>query len=159
MTSAQQSLVNSTSADVQRFGESPESVRETDHYEQEYIEQFVDRWDRLIDWDARAEAEGDFFIRLLHEHGAKSVLDVATGTGFHSVRLLREEPFPPLARWFERKNLEPAVIARSQITWSPMRSDVWIGGSGRASRNGGYLHIYCIPVYLCTCMYIYIYMI
>ena len=88
MTSAQQSLVNSTSADVQRFGETPESVRETDHYEQEYIEQFVDRWDRLIDWDARAEAEGDFFIRLLHEHGAKSVLDVATGTGFHSVRLL-----------------------------------------------------------------------
>ncbi len=90
MTSTQQSLIDSASGDAQRFGESPETVRETDHYEQEYIEQFVDRWDRLIDWDARAEAEGDFFIRLLHQHGAKSVLDVATGTGFHSVRLLRE---------------------------------------------------------------------
>ena len=77
-------------SDAQRFGNSPERVRETDHYEQEYIEQFVDRWDRLIDWDAREKAEGDFFIKLLHQHGAKSVLDVATGTGFHSVRLLRE---------------------------------------------------------------------
>ena len=72
-------------SDAQRFGDSPERVRETDHYEQEYIEQFVDRWDRLIDWEAREKAEGDFFIKLLHQHGAKSVLDVATGTGFHSV--------------------------------------------------------------------------
>ena len=78
------------SGDEQRFGQRPERVRETDHYQQEYIEQFADRWDRLIDWDAREEAEGDFFVRLLHEHGARSVLDVATGTGFHSVRLLRE---------------------------------------------------------------------
>ena len=31
-----------------------------------------------------------FFVKLLREHGARSVLDVATGTGFHSVRLLRE---------------------------------------------------------------------
>lgn len=77
-------------SDAQKFGDSPERVRETDHYEQEYIEQFVDRWDRLIDWEAREKAEGDFFIKLLHQHGAKSVLDVATGTGFHSVRLLRE---------------------------------------------------------------------
>ena len=78
------------SGDAQRFGQRPERVRETDHYQQEYIEQFADRWDRLIDWDAREEAEGNFFVRLLHEHGARSVLDVATGTGFHSVRLLRE---------------------------------------------------------------------
>ena len=78
------------SGDAQRFGETPESVRETDHYQQEYIEQFADRWDRLIDWQAREEAEGDFFVKLLREHGAKSILDVATGTGFHSVRLLRE---------------------------------------------------------------------
>ena len=88
MTSTQNP--HSLGGDRQRFGESPESVRETDHYQQEYIEDFADRWDRLIDWDARAQAEGDFFIRILREHGAKSVLDVATGTGFHSVRLLEE---------------------------------------------------------------------
>lgn len=56
----------------------------------EYVESFVDKWDELIDWEARAKSEGDFFIELLKERGAESVLDVATGTGFHSVRLLNE---------------------------------------------------------------------
>lgn len=65
-------------------------VRESDHYTMEYVESFVDKWDELIDWEARAQSEGDFFIRLLKERGAKRILDVATGTGFHSVRLLNE---------------------------------------------------------------------
>ena len=88
MTTTQDQLARSS--DWQSFGDAPESVRETDHYQQEYIEDFADRWDRLIDWNARAQAEGDFFIRLLKQHGARSILDVATGTGFHSVRLLEE---------------------------------------------------------------------
>lgn len=49
---------------------------------------FVEKWDSLIDWEKRAESEGNFFIDLLRKRGVKSVLDVATGTGFHSVRLL-----------------------------------------------------------------------
>ena len=66
MTSTQNEFTSAES-DHQRFGDSPESVRETDHYQQEYIEDFTDRWDRLIDWNARAEAEGDFFIlSLIH---------------------------------------------------------------------------------------------
>lgn len=56
----------------------------------EYVESFVDKWDELIDWEARAKSEGNFFIELLKERGAETVLDVATGTGFHSVRLLNE---------------------------------------------------------------------
>ena len=56
----------------------------------EYVEGFVDKWDELIDWEARAKSEGDFFIELLKERGAETVLDAATGTGFHSVRLLNE---------------------------------------------------------------------
>jgi SAM-dependent methyltransferase len=56
----------------------------------EYVESFVDKWDELIDWEARAKSEGNFFIELLKDRGAESVLDVATGTGFHSVRLLNE---------------------------------------------------------------------
>ena len=47
------------------------------------------KWDELIDWDARAASEGDFFINILKERGVERVLDVATGTGFHSVRLLK----------------------------------------------------------------------
>jgi len=72
----------------QSFGDDPVAVRETDHYTEEYVDSFVDKWDELIDWEARAQSEGDFFIRMLKERGAKRVLDVATGTGFHSVRLL-----------------------------------------------------------------------
>ena len=74
----------------QLFGENPVQVRETGHYKLEYIQSFVEKWDELIDWRSRAKSEGDFFIRQLRERGAQKVLDVATGTGFHSVRLLNE---------------------------------------------------------------------
>lgn len=73
----------------QNYGQDPLSVRDTDKYKEEYVHSFVEKWDQLIDWHGRAQAEGDFFIRTLKEHGAKKVLDVATGTGFHSVQLLK----------------------------------------------------------------------
>jgi SAM-dependent methyltransferase len=78
-----------TEAEKQDFGADPTATRETDNYTQEYVWGFVDKWDELIDWDQRAKGEGDFFIRHLKERGARRVLDVATGTGFHSVRLLQ----------------------------------------------------------------------
>ncbi|MEX2627575.1 MAG: class I SAM-dependent methyltransferase [Ilumatobacteraceae bacterium] len=74
----------------QDYGARPEEVRESDHYQAEYIEGFVDKWDELIDWDARAESEGEFFAEVLRSRGKTSVLDVAAGTGFHSVRLLEQ---------------------------------------------------------------------
>ena len=73
----------------QRYEDHPIAQRNTDQYKDEYVQSFVRKWDELIDWEARAESEGDFFIRLLKERGVKRVLDVATGTGFHSVRLLQ----------------------------------------------------------------------
>ncbi|MFW5803168.1 MAG: methyltransferase domain-containing protein [Verrucomicrobiota bacterium] len=72
----------------QEFGNDPTRVRETDHYQKEYVKSFVDQWDELIDWDSRSASEGDFFVRILRERGAQRILDVAAGTGFHSVRLL-----------------------------------------------------------------------
>lgn len=75
---------------AQDFGDDPLKVRDTDHYKDEYVTGFVDKWDELIDWDGRASSEGNFFIKVLQEHGARKVLDVATGTGFHSVRLLEQ---------------------------------------------------------------------
>lgn len=74
----------------QDFGADPTAVRESDHYTDEYISGFVDKWDELIDWKRRYESEGSFFVDLLKSHNVKSVLDVATGTGFHSVRLVEE---------------------------------------------------------------------
>ena len=74
---------------IQDFGEDPVETRSTEHYKDEYIYGFVDKWDMLIDWNARADSEGDFFIEQLRRRGAKRILDVATGTGFHTVQLLR----------------------------------------------------------------------
>ncbi|MFR9728221.1 methyltransferase domain-containing protein [Saccharopolyspora sp. MS10] len=74
----------------QVFGDNPLEVRESDHYTHEYVGGFVDKWDDLIDWKKRYESEGRFFVDQLKARGVESVLDVATGTGFHSVRLLEE---------------------------------------------------------------------
>lgn len=75
--------------DEQIYGGDPNEVRFTDHYQAEYVKNFVERWDELIDWDARAKGEGSFFIDKLRELGKLNILDVATGTGFHSVQLLK----------------------------------------------------------------------
>ncbi|MFV0369599.1 MAG: class I SAM-dependent methyltransferase [Hyphomicrobiaceae bacterium] len=75
--------------DEQDFGSNPVDRRKTDNYQKEYIQSFVEKWDHLIDWSARAESEGQFFIDMLRARGKTKVLDVATGTGFHSVQLLK----------------------------------------------------------------------
>jgi glycine/sarcosine/dimethylglycine N-methyltransferase len=77
-------------ADEQDFGDDPLDVRATDHYTAEYVSSFVEKWDELIDWRKRYESEGSFFIDQLRSRGVRKVLDVATGTGFHSVRLIEE---------------------------------------------------------------------
>ncbi|MEB3341102.1 methyltransferase domain-containing protein [Okeania sp.] len=66
---------------------SAEKVKDTSHYKAQYIQSFVSKWDELIDWETRAKSEGSFFIDILKQHGAQKVLDVATGTGFHSIGL------------------------------------------------------------------------
>lgn len=73
----------------QQYGDRPLHQRETDHYQAEYVKSFVEKWDELIDWEARAASEGKFFIDLLRGREKASILDVATGTGFHSVQLVR----------------------------------------------------------------------
>jgi SAM-dependent methyltransferase len=65
-------------------------IPQSDRYVQEYGDTFVRKWDELIDWKRRAANEGTFFLNALKERGAQDILDVATGTGFHSVRLLQE---------------------------------------------------------------------
>ena len=58
-----------------------------DLYKEQYSPEFARRWDELIDWQRRAEAESNFFQDILKEHGVETVLDIACGTGFHSVTL------------------------------------------------------------------------
>ena len=61
-----------------------------DLYKEEYSQEFARRWDELIDWRRRAKAEGNFFQDILKKHGVETVLDIACGTGYHSVTLKAE---------------------------------------------------------------------
>ncbi len=66
----------------QMYGENPIAQRKTDLYKQEYVHSFVQKWDALIDWEARASSEGDFFIRILKERGVKRYWMLRREPGF-----------------------------------------------------------------------------
>lgn len=116
----------------QDYGDDPLAVRETDTYQGEYIEGFVDKWDSLIDWDSRADGEGRFFVDILRGRGKHSVLDVATGTGFHSCRLM-EEGFDVtsvdgsaemLMKAFENAGRRGQVLKTCQADWRWLNKDI-----------------------------------
>lgn len=122
----------SSSKTEQNYGSDPVSVRETDQYRAEYVHAFVQKWDSLIDWDARINSEGSFFIDKLRERGAKQILDVATGTGFHSVRLLEagfevvsaDGSAEMLARAFVNARNREHVMRTVQADWRWLNRDV-----------------------------------
>ncbi len=116
----------------QDYGHDPLSVRETDHYRQEYVKTFVEKWDELIDWEARAASEGRFFIDLLKGRGKTKVLDVACGTGFHSVQLLKagldvtsaDGSAAMLAKAFENGKQRHLILRTVQADWRWLNRDV-----------------------------------
>lgn len=116
----------------QYYGDDPLAVRRTDQYTEEYVHGFVEQWDSLIDWESRAKSEGEFFIETLRAHGAKKVLDVATGTGFHSV-MLRKAGFEVtsvdgspvmLAKAFENARRRGEMLRVVQADWRWLNRDV-----------------------------------
>ncbi len=118
--------------DRQDFGKDPIAVRKTDHYKEEYVQSFVQKWDSLIDWNARAESEGHFFVDILRERGKQKVLDVATGTGFHSVQLIEagfevvsaDGSQEMLYRAFENGKRRGHVLRTVQADWRWLARDV-----------------------------------
>lgn len=116
----------------QNYGDDPLAVRESGKYQEEYVHSFVEKWDELIDWDGRAEAEGGFFIEKLRELGVKKVLDVATGTGFHSVQLLKAgfevtsaDGSPVmLAKAFENARRRGHILRTIHADWRWLNKDV-----------------------------------
>jgi len=117
----------------QDYGADPTQVRDTDQYTDEYVRGFVEKWDDLIDWEARSQSEGSFFIEQLRERGVKRVLDVATGTGFHSIRL-REAGFEVvsadgspymLAKAFENGRKRGHVLRTAHADWRWLNRDVY----------------------------------
>lgn len=129
MESPKNSLLEYKSQD---YGQNPTDIRHTDNYTDEYVRGFVEKWDELIDWDQRWASEGDFFIEQLRSRGVKRVLDVATGTGFHSARLLEAgfevvsadgSPYM-LARAFENGRRRGHVLRTVQADWRWLNRDV-----------------------------------
>ena len=78
------------------------------------------------------KAKGLFFIDTLKERGIKRVLDVATGTGFHSVRLLKAgfevtsaDGSPAmLVKAFENARKHGYVLRTVQADWRFLNRDV-----------------------------------
>ena len=119
-------------AKSQDFGETPTEIRETVHYQYEYVHDFVERWDDLIDWDGRAASEGNFFIDVLKKHDCHTVIDAACGTGFHSVQLLRAgfdvasvDGSPQmLAKAFENARSRGHILKTVHSDWRWMSRDM-----------------------------------
>jgi SAM-dependent methyltransferase len=56
----------------------------SDTFRDEYGPDLVGNWDTIADWATRQASEGTFFVTLLNQHGVDTVLDAATGTGYHA---------------------------------------------------------------------------
>jgi SAM-dependent methyltransferase len=116
----------------QNYGDDPLADRATDLYRREFVIGFVEKWDELIDWDARAKSEGQFFIDVLRAHGKESVLDVATGTGFHSVRLTEagfdvvsvDGSAAMLAKAFENGRKRGLILKTVQADWRRLNCSI-----------------------------------
>lgn len=116
----------------QQYGDDPLADRDTDLYRGEYVMSFVEKWDELIDWDARAKSEGQFFIDVLRARGKETVLDVACGTGFHSVRLTEagfnvtsaDGSAAMLAKAFENATARGLILKTVQADWRWLNRDI-----------------------------------
>ena len=126
----------------QHFGEDPIQVRDTDHYQMEYVHGLVEKWDELIDWDARAKGENNFFVNELKKRNKYKVLDVATGTGYHSVTLLNagfnvtsvDGSHVMLAKAFENARQRGFILKTVHSDWRWLAKDV----------NGRYDAVICL---------------
>jgi len=56
----------------------------------QFSKEFASHWDELVGWEKRAAAETAFLSSLIEKFKCKNVLDVALGTGFHSIELLKQ---------------------------------------------------------------------
>ena len=51
---------------------------------------FAAHWDELVGWKRRSAADKAFLLHLLRKYNCKRILDVALGTGFHTIELMSE---------------------------------------------------------------------
>ena len=56
----------------------------------QFSQEFASRWDELVGWKKRSAADTAFLLSLVRKFNCKRILDVALGTGFHTIELMRE---------------------------------------------------------------------
>lgn len=116
----------------QNYGDDPKEVRNSEHYKEEYVHGFVDKWDELIDWDARSKGEGNFFISELKKRNKTRILDVAAGTGYHSLQLIRngfevwsaDGSANMLAKAFENGKQNGHILKTVETDWRWLSRDI-----------------------------------
>lgn len=104
----------------------------SDFYQEEYVGDFVTKWDELINWEAREKGEGDFFVDALQKRGKHKILDAATGTGYHSIKLLQRgfevtsvDGSPNmLAQAFNNARQYDLILRAVQADWRWLSRDV-----------------------------------
>ncbi len=104
----------------------------SDQYLLDYEDSFVNKWDELIDWEKRARSEGTFFLDILDKRNVRDILDVATGTGFHSVRLLEygyrvvsvDGSANMLVQAFENAQKKGYILSTVHTDWRRLSLDV-----------------------------------
>ncbi len=119
-------------AKAESFTNTPEDTKSSEFYQEQYEQSFAEKWDELINWEARAQSEGRFFIDLLKERGKTKILDVAAGTGFHSIRLLEEgfdvttvDGSPEmLAQAFRNGRNRGHILSTTQADWRSLNKSV-----------------------------------
>ncbi len=142
--------MSSSARAKQNFGDDPTAVRDTDHYNEEYVQSFVEKWDELIDWNARAASEGRFFIDMLRARGKKKILDVATGTGFHSLQLLEagfdvtsvDGNAEMLARAFNNARERGHILNTIHADWRYLNRDVHSKYDAIICLGNSYTHLF-----------------
>jgi len=113
----------------------------------QYSRDVADRWDELIDWEKRAEGEGSFFVDRLREVGARRVIDVCAGSGFHAVQL-RKAGFDVLAC-----DGSPYMVERAKMNFKshdvaiPIKQIEWLNLDSRLL--GTYDAVVCLGSSLC----------
>ena len=95
------------------------------------FDDLADVYEAMIDWPKRLAHEEPFYRRLFERLGARSVLDVACGTGRHAAM------FHSWGLRVEGADLSPAMIDRARSQLRPAGRPA-VGGAGvrRADRAG-----------------------
>ena len=84
------------------------------------FDDLTDVYEAMIDWSKRLGHEGPFYRRLFEQHGVRSVLDAACGTGHHAAM------FHDWGLRVEGADISPAMIDRARANFGESAGLHWV---------------------------------